>query len=92
MLYLGGVVNAASPAGSLLHFRLHASQMAAEQPTYASKLYCSSAESGSEDALEAVLSASASKLDSSCAANACFSDHAAPNDARVSKMLCLAQN
>lgn len=80
---------AASPAESLVHLRLHASHMAAEQPTYASRLYCSSAESGSADALEALLSASASRLDSSWAAKACFSAHAAPKDASVSKMLCL---
>lgn len=63
--------------------------MAEEQPTYASRLYCSSNDSNSELSLEALLSASARRLDSSCPANGCFSVHMGPKDASVSKMLDL---
>ena len=60
-----------------------ASQIAAEQPTYASRLHCSSAESGSEESLQALLSASASRLDSTCAAKARFSAQTTPKDTNV---------
>jgi hypothetical protein len=63
--------------------------MAEEQPTYASRLYCSSNDGGSELSLKALLSASARRLDSSCPANGCFSAHMGWKDASVSKMLDL---